>query len=167
MHCKCIIFVTMKKRCKRCNLILDISMFYDKVGGKNGKHTICKPCLCEAQKKMYHTEEYRKRHRTWAKKWRSEHHDLVRNAQSRMWNKNRSLILDRWKTSERIQRACRSITWEAVRKGILAKPTVCSICKHTRPLHAHHDDYAKPLNVQWVCAQCHSDIHRLNIQHNH
>lgn len=43
----------------------------------------------------------------------------------------------------------------AVRSGALVRPAVCSSCgKGCRP-DAHHVDYAKPLDVQWLCRKCH------------
>ena len=38
----------------------------------------------------------------------------------------------------------------------------CSICGSRRHVHAHHDDYAKPLNVRWLCAAHHHQWHRDN-----
>jgi uncharacterized Zn finger protein (UPF0148 family) len=29
-----------------------------------------------------------------------------------------------------------------------------------RAVHAHHDDYSKPLEVRWLCVPCHGDEHR-------
>lgn len=47
----------------------------------------------------------------------------------------------------------------AVRNGTLVKPKTCSGCGKKKPVTGHHDDYAKPLKVRWVCRTCHEDIH--------
>jgi hypothetical protein len=51
----------------------------------------------------------------------------------------------------------------AIKIGILVRPAVCGECgkppaKYTKIL-GHHDDYAKPLEVRWVCRNCHMLIH--------
>jgi len=38
----------------------------------------------------------------------------------------------------------------------------CEICGATKNIHAHHDDYAKPLNVRWLCPVHHSQWHKEN-----
>ena len=38
----------------------------------------------------------------------------------------------------------------------------CEVCKSTENLHAHHDDYAKPLNIRWLCSAHHSQWHAEN-----
>ena len=58
---------------------------------------------------------------------------------------------------------------EAVKYGRLKKPSSCEQCM-AKPipgidgrsrLHAHHHrGYNCPLEVQWLCARCHKDIHR-------
>lgn len=50
----------------------------------------------------------------------------------------------------------------AVKNGRLFKPTNCPICgefKPSRQIHAHHDDYTKPLQVRWMCSACHRKEH--------
>ena len=48
----------------------------------------------------------------------------------------------------------------AVRDGKVIKPTHCSTCNKEKKLHGHHDDYSKPLDVEWMCAICHRAFHR-------
>lgn len=50
----------------------------------------------------------------------------------------------------------------ALRDGRLIRPDYCSQCKKMRSVVAHHDDYAKPLDVRWLCRQCHQNWHELN-----
>ena len=47
----------------------------------------------------------------------------------------------------------------AVRDGRLDKPDCCSICRRATQLHGHHEDYTKPLDVMWLCVQCHQGRH--------
>lgn len=35
----------------------------------------------------------------------------------------------------------------------------CSICGTDKDVHGHHKDYAKPLDVVWLCAKCHHRVH--------
>lgn len=46
----------------------------------------------------------------------------------------------------------------AKRKGVLIKQP-CEVCGTTQNIHAHHDDYAKPLDVRWLCAMHHRRWH--------
>jgi len=50
---------------------------------------------------------------------------------------------------------------EAVKRAkksgkLIAKP--CFICGDEK-VHAHHEDYLKPLDVKWMCAECHHAEH--------
>lgn len=49
----------------------------------------------------------------------------------------------------------------AIRDGKIIKPKVCSACNKERRLHGHHDDYSKPLEVEWLCTPCHKDHHKV------
>jgi hypothetical protein len=54
----------------------------------------------------------------------------------------------------------------AVLLGVLVRPDACERCKAPHNgeegfgsnLHAHHEDYAEPLQVRWLCRVCH--LHR-------
>ncbi|AIW03513.1 endonuclease [Bacillus phage Moonbeam] len=53
----------------------------------------------------------------------------------------------------------------AVKSGKLVKPSCCEDCKQELFLEAHHIDYNKPLDVQWLCKTCHEKTHHLNEGH--
>ena len=46
---------------------------------------------------------------------------------------------------------------KALRSGALI-PKSCELCGSKRA-YAHHDDYAKPLEVRWLCQSCHRTWH--------
>lgn len=58
--------------------------------------------------------------------------------------------------------ASRIITGNALKDGRLIKGECCEKCKSTNKIEGHHDDYTKPLDVRWLCEQCHKEWHREN-----
>jgi len=60
------------------------------------------------------------------------------------------------------QQAYRKVR-SAIKNGLFARPSVCQRCGKMPPagsdgratIHAHHADYTKPLDVEWICAACH------------
>ena len=53
--------------------------------------------------------------------------------------------------------AMRKLAW-AVRTGKVEKSKRCWVCGLLGYVEAHHEDYAKPLEVVWVCRKCHRAI---------
>jgi hypothetical protein len=47
----------------------------------------------------------------------------------------------------------------AVRDGRVEKPRACGACGTPGRVQGHHTDYAKPLDVEWLCAKCHRARH--------
>ena len=43
--------------------------------------------------------------------------------------------------------------------GQIRAPPACEMCKRETKLHAHHEDYKRPLNVIWLCRSCHRKTH--------
>ena len=61
------------------------------------------------------------------------------------------------------------LTEKAIKKGILIRPVKCSKCNNTQEfkdgrngIQAHHCDYDKPLEVEWLCQKCHHNWHKEN-----
>src|SRR3954453_14843584 len=40
--------------------------------------------------------------------------------------------------------------------GLLVRPRCCAWCRRHRRLERHHWDYAEPLNVTYLCSDCHA-----------
>ena len=50
------------------------------------------------------------------------------------------------------------VKW-AVESGKMIKPKKCNDCLKRKRLFGHHPDYNKPLEVIWVCMDCHMKRH--------
>ena len=64
--------------------------------------------------------------------------------------------LETWKVW---QKRCRTMLNRAVREGVVQKPPGCVRCGKQEDLHAHHEHYDEPLDVVWLCKDCHQDRH--------
>jgi hypothetical protein len=42
------------------------------------------------------------------------------------------------------------------RLGLIARPRVCVWCRRHARLERHHWDYSEPLNVTYLCDECHA-----------
>src|SRR5579863_4448428 len=49
----------------------------------------------------------------------------------------------------------------AIRFGNLVRPKTCFKCgRSPGRIEAHHSDYSKLLEVEWLCSRCHTAIHK-------
>lgn len=51
------------------------------------------------------------------------------------------------------------IVMNALRTGKIIRSDHCSVCNKICVPEGHHPDYSKPLEVVWVCKDCHTAIH--------
>jgi 1,4-alpha-glucan branching enzyme len=80
-----------------------------------------------------------------AREWEKKHPEKIL-ASKRKWIENNPAA-----------RKAHLAVREALRTGKLKKQS-CS-CGSLKS-HAHHDDYDKPLEVIWLCPQCHKTLHK-------
>lgn len=59
---------------------------------------------------------------------------------------------------QRVKKKARTYAAEYTRRGKLKKEP-CYICG-SPDSERHHEDYAKPLEVKWICRPCHLSIHK-------
>ena len=97
-----------------------------------------------------YTEEQRERARQCAARWYAE-------------NRQRAIqrIVQRQREAGYSpQRRARNLLAKAVRRGELVRPQCCAECGAGGRITAHHPDYSKPLEVEWLCTRCHGKKHQ-------
>jgi len=148
------------KRCGKCNLLKEQTEFGKNKSTKDGLSSYCRGCKKLSDKNSYQknkekrlevSKKYRKHNkdkiRATQKIWRDNNKDKVRQSFLRAFNKNPE------------KHKARSKLNFLIYKGKIEKPDKCSICDSVVNIEAHHVDYTKPLDVEWVCSKCHYIIH--------
>lgn len=73
-------------------------------------------------------------------------------------NIRKNIKLDRERYPEKNK--ARKLLFSALRVGFLIRPTACTKCLTECKPEGHHTDYSKPLDVIWLCRECHNKEHR-------
>ncbi len=47
----------------------------------------------------------------------------------------------------------------AIYRGKILRPDQCDRCENSGFVEGHHNDYTKPLDVEWICNPCHRQEH--------
>lgn len=144
------------KTCSKCAQEKSVQEFYvDRTYG--GYSSRCKACSNAASRTWYTNNPERRRE--YADKNRQ--HLSQSRKEWRNNNRERSLEMERsYKANNREKVTCRNRFNDAVGAGILVRPNVCSQCAKVGFIEGHHHDYSKPLEVEWLCKECHSERHR-------
>lgn len=154
----------MYKICKTCGIKKELSCFHNHKATKDGKTSSCKDCA--KQRAVTWNKANPERKRASSNKWAKENSER-RNEISRNYFKNNKnahvSIVREYRKNNPIKRSAHNKVAIAVKNGELIKPMSCECCGvFTDTLHAHHCDYSKPLDVNWLCVQCHNDWHKNN-----
>ena len=80
------------------------------------------------------------------KKWVSENKEIVKLWKSKGYNKNKDKIYSRLKSLRKIK---------------IPKGQICEECNINKALERHHEDYKKPLEVKFLCLECHNKKRRI------
>lgn len=131
------------KHCNSCNKDKDESEFGKRAASKDGLAAKCKQCQREYDKARSRDPERMKMRREYQKTEKGK----VAHARA----------TKKWLETNAIKRAVHIITGNAIRDGLIKK-SPCEICG-CKKVNAHHDDYAHPLSVRWLCDTHHKDWH--------
>jgi len=151
------------KVCFKCNTHQPLSEFYKHKMMADGHLNKCKTCAKKdvkdnIEKNIDYYREYDRirdqlPHRIELKK---------RYSQTPEGKESKRKQQKKWVESNVIKRSAHIILGNAIRDGRIEKPVKCSICSKTGRIHGHHDDYAFPLTVRWLCPKCHTLWHKEN-----
>src|SRR3990167_9372634 len=71
--------------------------------------------------------------------------------------KNRFIL--RHKNAKLDKKHIASLVGYGYRVGYIIKSNICEMCGSNKEISGHHKDYKKPLEIVWLCKNCHSKIH--------
>lgn len=152
-----------QKECMKCGEIKPLSAFYKHPKMADGTVNKCKECNKKdvrenrAAKIDYYREyDINRMHSDDRVRSRVKYASTPSGLRSGLAAKKR------WSESNTLKKAASIQVCNAVRDGRIIKPKTCSICNKSGRIHGHHDDYAFPLSVRWLCAKCHAAWHKLN-----
>ena len=135
-----VISISWSKVCFKCKIEKDKSEFYKHQGMSDGRIGKCKVCV-----------------RKDVTKNRSENIDRFRAYDRARGNRQKPGYAKTYRKRYPNKYKATTLVNNAIRGNNLFKEP-CVVCGSTE-VHAHHDDYAKPLNVKWLCAVHHKQWH--------
>lgn len=116
-------------------------------------------------------DKLRKYRADWQRNWRKANPEKQTEL-SKKWTQNRikklgekeyyKLITNsvrKWRKKHPERRVAHGVVFVAKRNGTL-KQSPCEVCGETKS-QAHHEDYAKPLDVRWLCKRHHIEADKM------
>ena len=134
------------KKCTKCGIEKEKGLFQNRKASHDGLTASCKACL-----KLYDDSRLNDPKRMKARR------DYQKTEKGRAAHSKAS---NKWLESNQIKRAAHIMVGNAIRDEKLFKMS-CEKCSGLK-VNAHHDDYAKPLEVRWLCDRHHSEWHKTN-----
>lgn len=132
--------------CPDCQRYLPVAAFPRSKNRPSGLHTYCLECNRNQQavERAARGEDYRQMRR----RYRSTERGAA--------------AYGRYVPAHPWQKWAQSKVWREINAGRMTKPETCSACGKGGIIDGHHDDYALPLVVRWLCRWCHREWHRIN-----
>ena len=134
------------KTCFKCNTVQPLTEFYKHNAMADGFLNKCRSCT-----KKDATEHRNKN----IEKVRQYDRDRAKNPDRK---KAMSAITKAWRQEDKRRSQCHYAVSKAIKSGELVRKN-CEKCGNENSI-AHHEDYEKPLMVNWLCQPCHKQRHK-------
>lgn len=151
------------KVCKKCGRELPISEFYVHKRMGDGHLSFCKDCVKSRvhkyrEKNIEKVREYDRNRPNAKDRKRKERISLMNNKKRlKKYKEQRNM----WSKLNRYKRNAHNKLKNALLNGNVIKLIKCEVCGKTNcTIQGHHYDYSKPLDVIWLCTECHGKVHR-------
>jgi hypothetical protein len=146
-----------EKACTRCGEVKPLTAFAARRHGSlDGRRSHC--LVCGREERIAYRNHHRADESARNKARRPEKAAWLRGKWKRSAVAMRERAREKYRKADRIKLAARRAVREAVERGALTR-CACERCGRQR-VHAHHDDYARPLMVRWLCPVHHMEAHR-------
>lgn len=140
----------MTKKCFKCEIEKDISLFYKHKGMADGHIGKCKECTKNDVKKRYYNPDSLEK--------------IIEYEKLRYKNPERKKKLLEYQRKRRLKFPEKNMSRQKIAK-LLASGKInkerCIKCGNINT-EAHHKDYSKPLDIIWLCRKHHKEIHNCN-----
>lgn len=149
----------MRKICTRCKIEKDVRQFYAQASGKYGRTGECKECR-RLRNKIYkkeNPEKVRIKDQAYSTRIRSQYSQSC--PRDHVMMKERSLIGFNVYARRKMHTLSNNLMNYAIRIGLLKRGETCEHCGSKEKIEGHHEDYHEPLDVIWLCFQCHTNHH--------
>lgn len=151
------------KICKKCGRELSLNDFYVHKEMSDGHLNFCKDCVRSrvAKHREDNIERIREydRNRPNAKERNREEKERIKQNPKR-YERYKEQKRE-WRIKNKYKKQAHYQVQRALEQGKIIKPNKCEICgKINCEIQAHHYDYLKPLDVIWICTDCHGKVHR-------
>lgn len=151
------------KVCKKCGRELSISEFYVHKEMNDGHLSFCKECV-RARVHKHREDNIEKireydRNRPNKKERSKKFQNSIKSNKEKY--KRYSIQKNEWAKKNRYKRNAHNKVKRAIKNGNIVKPCKCEVCGKTNcDIEGHHYDYSKPLDVIWLCTECHGKVHK-------
>ena len=134
------------KTCSKCEIEKSEFEFGKQTAAKDGLHPWCKVCKSVTDSEYSQTEAGKASHQKAKRAYKKT------KASKESYRKYR---LDNPEKAK-----ARSAVSGAIRSGRLTRSDFCESCFQEEFAEGHHEDYSKPLDVDWLCIECHIELHK-------
>jgi RecJ-like exonuclease len=135
---------TAEKKCFKCHKQMPLADFYKHRKMADGHLNKCKECTKEDVRNHRKNPKYREK---------------VLAYDRQRGNRQPPEYTTEYRKRFPQKAKAQAMVSKALVAGKIQRRDSCESCGGANYLHAHHDDYARPLDVRWLCASCHSQWH--------